>query len=82
MEVRLYGALRRYRPAAPTGALPTSFTITLPPGGTVDSLAAALGIPVGLASAAAVNDVAVESVTPLRDGDRVSLFPPSAGGRD
>jgi molybdopterin converting factor small subunit len=73
--------LRRYRPEN-SGALPAAFVVTQPPGATVDSLAAALGIPDGFVSAAAVNDEAVDSATPLRDGDRVSLFPPSAGGRD
>jgi molybdopterin converting factor small subunit len=77
VEVRLYGALRRYRPA---GAPHAPFVIELPPTATIDGLGRRLGIPDGLISAAAVNDEAVEDATPLRDGDRVALFPPSAGG--
>ena len=80
VEVRLYGALRRFRPADAPGPAHTPFQITLPMTATVDDLSCRLGIPDGLASAAAVNDAAVETDHPLHDGDRVSLFPPSAGG--
>ncbi len=76
VEVRLYGSLRRYRPSELSGAFP----LDLPPGSTVDTLARQLGIPEGFVSAAAVNETAIESDTPLHDGDNVSLFPPSAGG--
>jgi molybdopterin synthase sulfur carrier subunit len=80
VDVKLYGALRRYRPAGAPGEGHTPFVIALPPALTVADLLAVLNIPDGLASAAAVNDEAVEIDHPLRDGDRVSLFPPSAGG--
>jgi len=79
VEVRLYGALRRYRPSA-AGAPQLSFVVELPPDATVDDLSRHLGILEGFVSAAAVNDEAVESSAVLRDGDRVGLFPPSAGG--
>lgn len=82
VEVRLYGALRRHRPGDAPGAPHLPFAVTLPPESTVDSLSLQLGIPDGFVSAAAVNDEAVESGVRLRDGDRVSLFPPSAGGVD
>jgi molybdopterin converting factor small subunit len=79
VEVRLYGALRRYRPAgAPANQL--SFLVELPPDSTIDELSRHLGIADGFVSAAAVNDEAVESSAGLHDGDRVGLFPPSAGG--
>lgn len=80
VEVRLYGALRRYRPPNFTASTPNPFPIALPVGATVATLAAWLGIPDGVVSAVAVNDVAVESDVVLREGDRVSLFPPAAGG--
>lgn len=80
VEVRLYGTLRRYRPAAIPGAPHHPFESTVPGDPTVESLVAALGIPDGLVHAAAVNGEAVELSAPLRDGDRVNLFPPSAGG--
>jgi molybdopterin converting factor small subunit len=80
VQVKLYGALRRYRPAGAPGEAHMPFAVDLPLSATVDTLLARLGIPDGLASAAAVNDAAVETDHPLGDGDRVSLFPPSAGG--
>ena len=80
VEVRLYGPLRRYRPAGLAGAAHAPFVAPLPISASVDTLLAQLGIPDGLASAAAVNDEAVETDHPLHDGDRVGLFPPSAGG--
>lgn len=80
VDVKLYGSLRRYRPDGAPGEGHTPFVAALPPAQTVANLLAVLNIPDGLASAAAVNDEAVELDHPLRDGDRVSLFPPSAGG--
>ena len=80
VQVKLYGALRRYRPAGAPGEAHTPCAVALPPVATVETLLAQLNIPDGLASAAAVNDEAVETDHSLRDGDRVSLFPPSAGG--
>ena len=80
VEVRLYGTLRRYRPADVPGAVHAPFAAALPGGATVDTLVAQLGIPDGMASATAVNDEVAELDHALRDGDRVSLFPPAAGG--
>lgn len=82
LDVRLYGALRRYRPGDVPGEPHQPFAITLTNQATVESLGRQLGIPDGFISAAAINDEAVESDAVLQDGDRVSLFPPSAGGQD
>jgi molybdopterin converting factor small subunit len=81
VEVKLYAALRRYRPAAAPGAPHHPFTLSLADGATVATLVTELGIPGGMVNAAAVNDEAVEVSLMLQDGDRVSLFPPTAGGR-
>ncbi|MFO7664304.1 MAG: MoaD/ThiS family protein [Chloroflexota bacterium] len=81
VEVRLYGALRRHRPADISGAPHLPFSLTLPTGATLDTLCQQLQIPDGFINAA-VNSEAVEISYPLKDGDRVSLFPPVAGGRD
>lgn len=81
IEVRLYGTLRRYRPADAPGAPHAPFPVALPSGASVSNLLTQLGIPDAFLSAAAVNDEAVETGYPLSDGDRVALFPPSAGGR-
>lgn len=80
VEVRLYGSLRRYRPSAADGPAHLPFAVALPAGSSVDDLGRQLGLPEGLVSAAAVNDEAVENSAVLRQGDRVSLFPPAAGG--
>jgi molybdopterin converting factor small subunit len=79
VKVRLYGALRRYRPANVPGAPHLPFSLTLPPGATLETLQQHLHIPDGLVNAA-INNEAVEISTPLKPGDRVSLFPPVAGG--
>ncbi|GIK57899.1 MAG: MoaD/ThiS family protein [Chloroflexi bacterium] len=80
IEVKLYGQLRRYRPEGATGAAHQPFAWPLTAGDTAVSLAQALGIPDGLVNAVAVNGTAVQPDTPLHPGDKVSLFPPSAGG--
>jgi sulfur-carrier protein len=80
VEVKLYGAIRRYRPATAAGAPHHPFTLTLPEGATTTTLAEMLAIPEALISAAAVNGEAVSGDVPLRPGDQISLFPPSAGG--
>jgi sulfur carrier protein ThiS len=80
VETKLYGTLRRHRPGGAAGAPHHPFPVTLPDGATLETLLAQLGIPDGQINAAAVNDEAVELTAVLGEGDRVSLFPPSAGG--
>lgn len=80
VEVKLYAALRRYKPKAVGGAPHHSFRISLPAGATVATLMDQLAIPEGMVAAAARNDEAAELSDSLADGDRVTLFPPSAGG--
>jgi molybdopterin converting factor small subunit len=80
VEIRLYGSLRRYRPADAPGEPHTPFSMVLPPGATVEGLSDALGLPEGLDGLAAVNDEAVDSATILKDSDKVAFFPPTAGG--
>jgi molybdopterin converting factor small subunit len=80
VEIRLYGSLRRYRPADAPGEPHTPFSMVLPSGTTVEELSDILGLPEGLAGLAAVNDEAVDGATTLKDSDKVAFFPPSAGG--
>ncbi len=80
VDVRLYGALRRYRPPDAPGPPHHPFSIYLSPGQSVNHVVAVLGIPDGLVNAAAVNGEATELSTGLQDGDTVALFPQSAGG--
>ena len=80
VEVKLYGILRRQRPLGLTGAPHHPFPYSLTEKATLADLTAALGIPEGMLNAAAVNDEVVEMDTVLHEGDKVSLFPPAAGG--
>lgn len=80
VEVKLHGSLRRYRPESAGGAPHHPFFVAVTAGATPATLAAHLGIPDGMVNAAAVNSESVSPDTPLQDGDRVSLFPPVAGG--
>ncbi len=77
IQVKLYALLRRYHP----GPNPSAWlTLELPDGATIADAAVQLQLPDGLVHAAAVNGESCELDHPLQDGDRVSLFPPAAGG--
>ena len=80
VEVKLHGVLRRYRPENAGGAPHHPFTLSLPAMTTIDLLVVQLQIPDGLVNAAAQNGEAVNETAVLQDGDKVALFPPSAGG--
>lgn len=80
VTVKLYGVLRRHRPVGEAGALHDPFDVQLPTGSTVADLNGRLGIADGMVNAAAINGAAVEPDAQLQEGDRVSLFPPAAGG--
>lgn len=81
VESRLYGVLRRYRPAGTPGAPHQPFQVHLPVGASIQSLVEHLGIPDGLVNAAAVNGQAKTTAALLSDGDKIALFPQSAGGQ-
>lgn len=80
VEVKLYGVIRRHRPQSAEGEPHHPFSITVPENTSVLMLAQILGVPDGLVNAAAVNGEAVTNDTLLQAGDKVSLFPPAAGG--
>lgn len=80
VDVRLYGVLRRYRPAGVAGAPHHPFSLPISEPVSVDAIGRQLGIPDGLVAAAAVNDMAVTTEFVVNDGDSLALFPPSAGG--
>lgn len=80
VEVKLYGQLRRYRPADAPGAPHHPFVVTAVADTTAASLAQTLGIPDGFVNAVAINGDAAEPDNPLHPGDKISFFPPSAGG--
>lgn len=80
VTVKLYGVLRRHRPAMVPGAAHQPFTVELPAEATAVDLVTKLGLRPGSVSAIAVNGDSAAEDAPLQDGDQVRLFPPSAGG--
>ncbi|ACX52140.1 thiamineS protein [Ammonifex degensii KC4] len=77
VEVRLFGGLEKYKGGVRFGE---SFPVDLPEGGRVAELLAHLGIPPSQVFSVLVNGRHVFLETPLREGDRVALFPPLGGG--
>jgi len=75
VNVRLYGELRERLDAASSGE-----TVSLPEGSTLETLNESLGIPTEDVVVTLVNGVVVSQGTVLREGDRVDVFPPLAGG--
>jgi hypothetical protein len=80
IEVKLYGQLRRYRPANVPGAPHHPFRFSVAVGSTAVSVATQLGIPDGLINAISLNGETADPHTPLKVNDQLGLFPPSAGG--
>ena len=80
VEVKLYGVLRKKRPQGIGGAPHHPFTVELSVGATVVELVQQLGIPKGTLNGAAVNGTAGDLTVALKDGDKINLFPPTAGG--
>lgn len=80
IEVKLYGVLRRHRPADQPGAAHHPFALVCQPGDTAQSIMTQLGLEEGGVVAAAINNQNVPLDTPLQPGDTLALFPPSAGG--
>jgi molybdopterin converting factor small subunit len=80
ITVKLFGTLRRYRPASAGGAPHHPFSLSVAPNSTISDLMDNLAIKEGFVSAAAINGEAVANNFPLQDGDTDPLFPPAAGG--
>ena len=78
VSVRLHGILRRHHPGPDPHA---PHEVEVAEHSVVRDLVSALGLPDDLILAASVNGEASEPDRPLNEGDRVSLFPPVAGGR-
>ena len=77
VEVRLYATLRKYNPQASTG---DPLTLQMPEGARLADLLARVGVPEDEVKTAFVNNRRRDEDYRLRDGDRVALFPPVAGG--
>ena len=80
VRVKLYGTLRRQRPAEVGGNNRQPFTMQAPEKATVAFLLTELGVGQGYVGAIAINGEASSVDSLLQDGDELRLFPPSAGG--
>jgi molybdopterin converting factor small subunit len=75
LRVELQAYLQQYSPDDTE-----KFDYEMPEGSTVGDLMRKLHVPQDLASVIIVSDANTDSSHPLRDGDRVTLVPPLAGG--
>ncbi len=76
IEVSLYATLRKHRSEGEGG----SFQMDVPAGTTVDGLLAMLGITAEEMKQTYVDSLRQEGGYVLKDGERVAVFPPIAGG--
>jgi molybdopterin converting factor small subunit len=77
IDVELHSYLDQY---SPNGDDARAFTYDLPDGATVRDLIRALRVPAELASVIIVSGEPADETRALKDGDRVTLIPPIAGG--
>ncbi len=81
IEIKLYAMLRSRLPAGSQGV---TGALAIDEAATVESVLDALAVPTELRQVVVLNDQEVEpdrrAATRLRDGDRLSVFPPVAGG--
>lgn len=76
VEVRLFGHLRSYMPVPEA----PSATVFVPEGGTLGDLLEQMDVPPEDPKILLVNGVHAGRDRRLAEGDRVSVFPPIAGG--
>ena len=77
IEVRVYATLQKYVPGQD---LKTGNRIKIEENTSIESLLNRLGIPVEETKIIIVNGVHAELDFIIKDGDRVAIFPPVAGG--
>jgi len=77
IEVALFATLRKYHPA---GSDKGPVWMDVPEGTTVGGLLDILGIPAQQAKMAFISSRQGEDDRVIRDGERVAIFPPIAGG--
>ncbi len=78
IELRLFGSLRTYLPEKSNGF---SCQMELKEGATVGDLFQEVKIPQEISKIVLVNAVHADTRQVLKEGDKVSVFPPVAGGR-
>ncbi len=77
VAVSVYAGLRKYCTQKGAG---DSMQLSVPEGTTIDSLVRILGIPAFETKQVYVNSLLQEGAYVLKDGERVAVFPPIAGG--
>ena len=77
IELRLYASLSRYLPQEREG---NSCVLQIDPGMTIEDLLKKLKIPPENPRVIFLNGVHAQGDEMLKDGDRVGVFPPVAGG--
>jgi molybdopterin synthase sulfur carrier subunit len=78
IQLRLFASLAGYLPDQKSGAF--SCLMEIEEGTTIESLLKSLKIPPELPKIIFLNGVHAEEATVLREGDRLGVFPPLAGG--
>jgi molybdopterin synthase sulfur carrier subunit len=77
IDFRLFASLSRYLPEQRTGNL---CTMEIPDGTTIGELLQRLGVPADVRKIIIVNGVHAGESQSLKEGDRIGVFPPVAGG--
>lgn len=77
VSVRLFATLQRYLPPPKPGEA-TEYDI--PEGTTVAALIDRIGVPADQVKIVMINGIHARQEQVLREGDRVGIFPPIAGG--
>lgn len=77
LEICLYASLASHLPERADG---NSCLMDAEDGSTVEALLGRLQVPLHVAKIIFLNGVHADLSTPLKDGDRLAVFPPIAGG--
>lgn len=77
IELHLYASLAKY---LPPDAVSRTCYVDLDAGGDVGGIVRKMEIPAKAVKLIFVNGVRADDTTPLKDGDRIGLFPPVGGG--
>lgn len=84
IEVKLFAGFRKYVPKKSIeqnrAGKVNSFIIDVPHGSKVGDITSSLGIPDDAKKIIFINGIHGNHKTPLKDNDRVGIFPPVAGG--
>ena len=77
VEINLYASLSHYAPDRSSGK---SFVMEITEGAKISDLLAQLEVPKDAVKILFINGVHANGDTILKDGDRLGIFPPVAGG--